>query len=30
MSFRHDGKKSHEWILWLTKHRQTLIAIGER
>ena len=28
MSFKHDGKKSHEWHKWLNAHRRELCDAG--
>jgi len=28
MSFKHDGKKSHQWHQWLTAHRTGLCESG--
>ena len=28
MSFRHDGKKSHEWQQWCEQHRDELVRTG--
>ena len=28
MSFKHDGKKSHQWHNWVDAHRRELVASG--